>query len=83
MKKENVIVAVKQLIDSKSNVQLFSEPDDSLKFIDDLLMDSIDSIELIMEIEKLFRIDISDDQAEYMLTVGDLVNYVLEHVDYE
>ena len=83
MKKENVIVAVKQLINSKSNVQLFSEPDDSLKFIDDLLMDSIDAIELIIEIEKLFRIDISDDQAEYMLTVGDLVNYVLEHVDYE
>lgn len=48
-------------------------------FTGDLGADSLDTIELIMEIEKEFGISIPDDQAEKIGTVGDAVSYIEEH----
>ena len=47
-------------------------------FTGDLGADSLDTIELIMEIEKEFGISIPDDQAEKIGTVGDAVSYIEE-----
>ena len=49
-------------------------------FTNDLHADSLDRVELIMEIEDEFGISISEDQAEKIATVGDAVKYVEEKV---
>lgn len=46
------------------------------KFIEDLGADSLDIVELMMNIEEAFNIDIPDDEAEKMLTVGDALRYI-------
>jgi len=48
-------------------------------FIDDLGADSLDLVELIMAMEEEFGLEISDADAEKILTVQDVVNYITEH----
>lgn len=45
-------------------------------FIEDLGADSLDIVELVMEFEKEFNIDIPDEDAEKLRTVGDAVGYL-------
>ncbi len=45
-------------------------------FIDDLGADSLDTVELVMAFEEEFGIEIPDDAAEKILTVGDAVNFI-------
>jgi acyl carrier protein len=45
-------------------------------FTSDLGADSLDTVELIMELEKEFNISIPDDQAEKIATVGDAIAYI-------
>ncbi len=45
-------------------------------FTNDLGADSLDTVELIMELEKEFNISIPDDQAEKIATVGDAITYI-------
>lgn len=47
-------------------------------FIDDLGADSLDIVELVMAFEEAFGIDIPDEDAEKIRTVGDAVRYVTE-----
>ncbi len=53
---------------------------DSASFIDDLGADSLDIVELVMEFEKEFNIDIPDEEAEKLRTVGDAIEYLNEKV---
>ncbi|MEK6796655.1 MAG: acyl carrier protein [Spirochaetota bacterium] len=48
-------------------------------FVDDLGADSLDTVELVMELEKKFGIEIPDEAAEKIKTVGDAVKYIEEH----
>ena len=48
-------------------------------FIEDLNADSLDLVELIMEIEEKFGITVPDEVAEKIKTVGDAVDYIQEH----
>ncbi len=52
-------------------------PDSS--FVDDLGADSLDIVELIMGLETEFDIEIPDEDAEKIDTVGDAVEYIKEH----
>lgn len=49
------------------------------KFVDDLDADSLDVVELIMGLETEFDIEIPDEEAEKIKTVGDAVNYIKEN----
>jgi acyl carrier protein len=49
------------------------------RFIDDLGADSLDTVELIMALEEEFGVEIPDEDAEKMVTVGDAVNYLKEN----
>ena len=49
-------------------------------FIDDLGADSLDIVELIMALEEEFDIEIPDTDAEKIVTVGDVVDYIKDNV---
>ncbi len=52
---------------------------DETHFINDLGADSLDTVELVMELEDEFGINISDEEAEKIQTVGDAVKYIEAH----
>ena len=59
--------------------QLGVDEDDvnpSAKFIEDLGADSLDTVELVMALEEEFGIEIPDEDAEKMTTVGDAIKYI-------
>ena len=49
---------------------------ENASFIDDLGADSLDTVELVMAFEEEFGIEIPDDAAESIVTVGDAVKYI-------
>ena len=51
---------------------------DNASFIEDLGADSLDTVELVMAFEEEFGIEIPDDAAESIVTVGDAVKYIDE-----
>jgi acyl carrier protein len=62
----------------------FDAEEDSItpetSIVDDLGADSLDVVDLLMTIEDQFEIEIPDSEVENIKTVGDLVNYIEEHL---
>lgn len=56
-----------------------AEVKEESKFIEDLGADSLDVVELVMALEEKFDIEIPDEDAEKILTVGDVIKYVEDH----
>jgi acyl carrier protein len=50
-------------------------------FVDDLNADSLDLVEMVMSLEEEFKIEISDEDAEKIRTVGDAVDFIQEHME--
>ena len=62
--------------------QLGVEEDEVLpaaKFIEDLGADSLDTVELVMALEEEFDLEIPDEDAEKIATVGDAISYIKEN----
>ena len=66
---------VKEIIIDKLGVETKIITKDA-KFIDDLGADSLDTVELIMQFEEEFGIEIPDDEAEGLLSVGQAIDYI-------
>ena len=49
-------------------------------FVDDLSADSLDIVELVMGIEECFNMQIPDEAAEKIVTVGDVVDYIMNNL---
>ena len=71
----DVAEKVKAIIVDKLGVDE-GEVTNEANFINDLGADSLDTVELIMEFEKEFDIQIPDDKAELIATVGDAVSFI-------
>ncbi|HLB05520.1 MAG TPA: acyl carrier protein, partial [Thermodesulfobacteriota bacterium] len=56
-----------------------AEVTEAASFVDDLGADSLDTIELVMAFEEAFGIEIPDEDAEKIKTVGDAINYIKQH----
>ncbi len=52
---------------------------ETASFIDDLGADSLDTVELVMALEEEFNIEIPDEEAEKIRTVGEAVGYINKH----
>lgn len=78
MTREEVMAKVREHLSSELEV-----PADSIsegtRFKDDLDADSLDLYELVMELEDRYGISVSEEQAARIETVGDAVEFVLEH----
>ena len=66
---------VKEIIAKELGVEREKLTDDA-SFMEDVGADSLDTVELVMEFEKEFDIDIPDEDAEKLRTVGDALNYL-------
>ncbi|MDL2268814.1 acyl carrier protein [Desulfosarcina sp. OttesenSCG-928-A07] len=69
---------VKKIIAEKLSVDL-AEVVPEASFVDDLGADSLDLVELIMSMEEEFDVDISDEDAETLRTVKDVLEYIKKH----
>ncbi len=54
---------------------------DSASFTDDLGADSLDTVELVMALEEEFDLEIPDEDAEKIVTVGDAIKYLQANID--
>ena len=79
MSSEEIFEKIKNIIVEQLQVSDTSITEES-SFIDDLGADSLDLVELIMALEEEFGIEIPDADAEKVVTVGDVVNYIKENV---
>lgn len=66
-------IIVEQLGVSEENITM------EATFVDDLSADSLDIVELVMNIEEEFELEIPDNEAEKIVTVGDVVKYIQEN----
>jgi acyl carrier protein len=74
-KRMAVTEKIKEIIAEQLGVKK-EEVTEEAKFIDDLGADSLDTVELVMALEEEFGIEIPDEDAEKMATVGEAVKYI-------
>ena len=79
MNSEEVFEKVKAIIVEQLGVTESSVTLDA-SFIDDLGADSLDIVELVMALEEEFDMEIPDGDAEKVVTVGDVVDYIKDNV---
>lgn len=71
---------VKELIVEQLGVEA-SQVTEQAKFVEDLGADSLDTVELVMALEEEFSIEIPDEDAEKITSVGDAIKYINEHAE--
>lgn len=63
--------------------QLECDPEDITMeslLVDDLGADSLDAIDIVMSVEDTFKVEVPDENIEKIETVGDIVNYIEDHI---
>lgn len=78
MEKAEIFNRIKEMIAEQFGIDEEKITEKSA-FIDDLAADSLDLVELVMQIEENFDIQIPDEAAEKMKTVEDMVTYIIEN----
>ena len=78
----SVAQRVKELIVEQLGVDPAQVTEEAF-FVDDLGADSLDTVELVMALEEEFKIEIPDDDAEKITTVGEAIEYIEAHIPKE
>ena len=71
---------VKEIVVEQLGVEA-AQVTERAKFVEDLGADSLDTVELVMALEEEFSIEIPDEDAEKIVSVGDAVSYITSHSD--
>jgi acyl carrier protein len=79
MNKDELFAKIKSIVADKLSISE-DQITEEASFIDDLGADSLDTVELVMALEDEFDLDIPDDEAEKLTTVGKAIEYVLNNV---
>ena len=79
MTSEEIFDKVKEIIIEQLGVAEGTITNDA-SFIDDLGADSLDIVELVMALEEEFDLEIPDNDAEKVVTVGDVIEYIKDNV---
>jgi acyl carrier protein len=77
----NVEQRVNEIVMKVLDIKDASKVTKEARFIDDLGADSLDTVDIIMEFEEAFSIEIPDDDAAKIVTVGDAIHHIKEHLD--
>ena len=72
----DVAEKVKKIIAEHLGIDDMEKITEDAKFIDDLGADSLDTVELVMAFEEAFDVEIPDEKAETILTVGDAISHL-------
>ena len=72
----DVAEKVKKIIAEHLGIEDMEKITEDAKFIDDLGADSLDTVELVMAFEEAFDVEIPDEKAETILTVGDAISHL-------
>ena len=72
----DVAEKVKKIIAEHLGIDDMEKVTEDAKFIDDLGADSLDTVELVMAFEEAFDVEIPDEKAETILTVGDAISHL-------
>ncbi|MCM8804247.1 MAG: acyl carrier protein [Candidatus Omnitrophica bacterium] len=75
MTREEIAKIVKDIIVEKLGVKV-SEVTEEAAFVEDLGADSLDTVELVMDFEEKFGLEIPDEDAEKIKTVKDAIDYI-------
>jgi acyl carrier protein len=76
MEREELLKKIKAIVSDKLSISE-DQVTESASFVDDLGADSLDTVELVMALEDEFDMDIPDEQAEKLTTVGKAMDYIL------
>ena len=76
MEREELLNKVKAIVADKLSISE-EQVTEEASFIDDLGADALDTVELVMALEDEFNMDIPDEEAEKLTTVGKAIDYVL------
>jgi acyl carrier protein len=79
MEREELLKKVRSIVADKLSISE-DQITEEASFIDDLGADSLDTVELVMALEDEFGMDIPDEEAEKLTTVGKALDYILSHL---
>jgi acyl carrier protein len=79
MERDELLKKIRTIVADKLSISEEQVTEDA-SFIDDLGADSLDTVELVMALEDEFGLDIPDEEAEKLTTVGKAMDYIQGHV---